>query len=113
MFLLIDASIPAKSIDLEYASWLGQNQVISFSNMYNGEKLKKMKPGSKLLFPKIDFTYFLLVAIVFPPLFVQGHFLKLEVFFLNTSLTTIVLSLFFPPKKLNGYSTKSIAVNLT
>ena len=28
VFLLIDASIPAKSIDLEYASWLGQNQVL-------------------------------------------------------------------------------------
>ncbi|KAD5508181.1 hypothetical protein E3N88_15884 [Mikania micrantha] len=26
VFLLIDASIPAKKIDLEYASWLGQNQ---------------------------------------------------------------------------------------
>ncbi|XVE71063.1 hypothetical protein DITRI_Ditri10aG0120000 [Diplodiscus trichospermus] len=29
VFLLIDASIPAKKIDLEYASWLGQNQVSS------------------------------------------------------------------------------------
>ncbi|KAL6980123.1 hypothetical protein U1Q18_021772 [Sarracenia purpurea var. burkii] len=28
VFLLIDASIPVKKIDLEYASWLGQNQVI-------------------------------------------------------------------------------------
>lgn len=28
VFLLIDASIPAKKMDLEYASWLGQNQVI-------------------------------------------------------------------------------------
>ncbi|CAI0462301.1 unnamed protein product, partial [Linum tenue] len=27
VFLLIDASIPAKKIDLEYASWLGQYQV--------------------------------------------------------------------------------------
>lgn len=27
VFLLVDASIPAKKIDLEYASWLGQNQV--------------------------------------------------------------------------------------
>lgn len=27
VFLLIDASIPAKKIDLEYASWLGQNKV--------------------------------------------------------------------------------------
>ncbi|CAN6540080.1 unnamed protein product [Malus baccata var. baccata] len=27
VFLLIDASIPAKKIDLEYASWLGQNQI--------------------------------------------------------------------------------------
>lgn len=30
VFLLIDASIPAKTIDLEYASWLGQNQVNFF-----------------------------------------------------------------------------------
>lgn len=29
VFLLIDASIPAKKIDLEYASWLGENQVMS------------------------------------------------------------------------------------
>lgn len=27
VFLLVDASIPVKQIDLEYASWLGQNQV--------------------------------------------------------------------------------------
>lgn len=27
VFLLIDATIPAKKIDLEYASWLGQNKV--------------------------------------------------------------------------------------
>jgi GTP-binding protein len=27
VFLLIDASIPAKKIDLDYASWLGQNKV--------------------------------------------------------------------------------------
>lgn len=27
VFLLIDASIPAKKIDLEYASWLGKNEV--------------------------------------------------------------------------------------
>lgn len=31
VFLLIDASIPAKAIDLEYASWLGQNQVFSLN----------------------------------------------------------------------------------
>lgn len=30
VFLLVDASIPAKPIDLEYASWLGTNQVILF-----------------------------------------------------------------------------------
>lgn len=30
VFLLVDASIPAKQIDLEYASWLGQHQVIDF-----------------------------------------------------------------------------------
>ena len=27
VFLLVDASLPAKQIDLDYASWLGQNQV--------------------------------------------------------------------------------------
>uniref|UniRef100_M8AWI4 GTP-binding protein n=1 Tax=Aegilops tauschii TaxID=37682 RepID=M8AWI4_AEGTA len=27
VFLLIDASIPAKNIDLDYASWLGQNKI--------------------------------------------------------------------------------------
>lgn len=33
VFLLIDASIPAKKIDLDYASWLGQNKVKhTFSN---------------------------------------------------------------------------------
>ena len=32
VFLLIDASIPAKKIDLEYASWLGQNQVLCIFN---------------------------------------------------------------------------------
>lgn len=31
VFLLIDASIPLKKIDLEYASWLGENQVICLS----------------------------------------------------------------------------------
>lgn len=35
VFLLIDASIPAKSIDLEYAKWLGQNQVVFFINLCN------------------------------------------------------------------------------
>lgn len=41
VFLLIDASIPAKKIDLDYASWLGENQVmyeilfISKGNMLN------------------------------------------------------------------------------
>ena len=39
VFLLIDASIPAKKIDLEYASWLGQNQVRS-SYIYNRMKRK-------------------------------------------------------------------------
>lgn len=35
VFLLIDASIPARKIDLEYASWLGVNQVISFPVIFN------------------------------------------------------------------------------
>lgn len=28
VFLLIDASIPARKIDLEYAAWLGENKVM-------------------------------------------------------------------------------------
>lgn len=28
VFLLVDASIPAKKIDLEYAAWLGENKVM-------------------------------------------------------------------------------------
>lgn len=34
VFLLIDASIPAKKIDLEYASWLGQNEVSSIQLIF-------------------------------------------------------------------------------
>lgn len=33
VFLLIDASIPTKPIDLEYARWLGQNQVFVFTSV--------------------------------------------------------------------------------
>lgn len=40
VFLLIDASIPAKPIDLEYASWLGQNQVNSHT--YMGQTTRAM-----------------------------------------------------------------------
>ncbi|CAI9093468.1 OLC1v1028970C2 [Oldenlandia corymbosa var. corymbosa] len=38
VFLLIDASIPAKPIDLQYASWLGKNQVIALFNTLLNKK---------------------------------------------------------------------------
>lgn len=45
VFLLIDASIPARKIDLEYASWLGVNQVISFPVIFywNQERRNDVK----------------------------------------------------------------------
>lgn len=47
VFLLIDASIPAKSIDLEYASWLGQNQIPMTLIFTKCDKRKKKKTGGK------------------------------------------------------------------
>ncbi|KAF3446454.1 hypothetical protein FNV43_RR11633 [Rhamnella rubrinervis] len=47
VFLLIDASIPAKSIDLEYASWLGQNQIPMTLVFTKCDKRKKKKNGGK------------------------------------------------------------------
>ncbi|KAJ6856535.1 GTP-binding protein [Populus alba x Populus x berolinensis] len=47
VFLLIDASIPAKKIDLEYASWLGQNQVPMTLIFTKCDKRKKKKNGGK------------------------------------------------------------------
>ncbi|KAL3738779.1 hypothetical protein ACJRO7_020193 [Eucalyptus globulus] len=47
VFLLIDASIPAKKIDLEYASWLGQNQVPMTLVFTKCDKRKKKKNGGK------------------------------------------------------------------
>ncbi|KAI4377635.1 hypothetical protein MLD38_015231 [Melastoma candidum] len=47
VFLLIDASIPAKKIDLEYASWLGQNQIPMTLIFTKCDKRKKMKNGGK------------------------------------------------------------------
>ncbi|KAD5508203.1 hypothetical protein E3N88_15906 [Mikania micrantha] len=47
VFLLIDASIPAKKIDLEYASWLGQNQVPMTIIFTKCDKRKKKKNGGK------------------------------------------------------------------
>ncbi|KAJ6758483.1 MSS1/TRME-RELATED GTP-BINDING PROTEIN [Salix koriyanagi] len=50
VFLLIDASIPAKKIDLEYASWLGQNQVpmtLIFHQMRQAEEEKMEGKGLK------------------------------------------------------------------
>ncbi|XP_050214407.1 GTP-binding protein At2g22870 [Mercurialis annua] len=47
VFLLIDASIPAKKIDLEYASWLGQNQIPMTIIFTKCDKRKKKKNGGK------------------------------------------------------------------
>ncbi|CAH9076815.1 unnamed protein product [Cuscuta europaea] len=47
VFLLIDASIPAKKIDLEYASWLGKNQIPMTLVFTKCDKRKKNKNGGK------------------------------------------------------------------
>ncbi|GAV85161.1 MMR_HSR1 domain-containing protein [Cephalotus follicularis] len=47
VFLLIDASIPAKKIDLEYASWLGENQIPMTLIYTKCDKRKKKKNGGK------------------------------------------------------------------
>lgn len=47
VFLLIDASIPAKTIDLEYASWLGQNKIPMTLIFTKCDKRKKKKNGGK------------------------------------------------------------------
>ncbi|KAL6501956.1 hypothetical protein OROGR_027089 [Orobanche gracilis] len=47
VFLLIDASIPAKKIDLEYASWLGQNQIPMTLVFTKCDKRKKKRNGGK------------------------------------------------------------------
>lgn len=47
IFLLIDASIPPKKIDLEYASWLGQNQIPMTLLFTKCDKRKKKKNGGK------------------------------------------------------------------
>ncbi|KAL1202231.1 GTP-binding protein [Cardamine amara subsp. amara] len=47
VFLLVDASIPVKQIDLEYASWLGQNQVPMTMIFTKCDKRKKKKNGGK------------------------------------------------------------------
>lgn len=47
VFLLIDASIPARKIDLEYASWLGQNQIPMTLIFTKCDKRKKKKNGGK------------------------------------------------------------------
>lgn len=47
VFLLIDASIPAKPIDLEYASWLGRNQIPMTLIFTKCDKRKKKKNGGK------------------------------------------------------------------
>ncbi|CAN7005350.1 hypothetical protein IGI04_009176 [Brassica rapa subsp. trilocularis] len=47
VFLLVDASLPAKQIDLDYASWLGQNQVPMTMVFTKCDKRKKKKNGGK------------------------------------------------------------------
>ncbi|CAL0319221.1 unnamed protein product [Lupinus luteus] len=47
VFLLIDASIPAKQIDLDYASWLGQNQIPMTIIFTKCDKRKKRKNGGR------------------------------------------------------------------
>ncbi|XP_059460524.1 GTP-binding protein At2g22870 [Corylus avellana] len=47
VFLLIDASIPARKIDLEYASWLGVNQIPMTLIFTKCDKRKKRKNGGK------------------------------------------------------------------
>ncbi|GAB4837275.1 hypothetical protein Ancab_002177 [Ancistrocladus abbreviatus] len=47
VFLLIDASIPVKRIDLEYAGWLGQNQIPMTLIFTKCDKRKKKRNGGK------------------------------------------------------------------
>ncbi|XP_059645412.1 GTP-binding protein At2g22870 [Cornus florida] len=47
VFLLVDASIPVKPIDLEYASWLGQNKIPMTLIFTKCDKRKKKKNGGK------------------------------------------------------------------
>ncbi|CAA6661013.1 unnamed protein product [Spirodela intermedia] len=47
VFLLIDASIPPKKTDLQYACWLGQNQVPMTILFTKCDKRKKAKNGGK------------------------------------------------------------------
>eukprot|EP00262_Sarcandra_glabra_P013032 TRINITY_DN3517_c0_g1_i1.p1 TRINITY_DN3517_c0_g1~~TRINITY_DN3517_c0_g1_i1.p1 ORF type:complete len:317 (-),score=47.23 TRINITY_DN3517_c0_g1_i1:190-1140(-) len=47
VFLLIDASIPAKKIDIEYASWLGQNQIPMTLVFTKCDKRKKERKGGR------------------------------------------------------------------
>lgn len=47
VFLLIDASIPARKIDLEYAAWLGENKIPMTLIFTKCDKRKKKKNGGK------------------------------------------------------------------
>lgn len=47
VFLLIDGSIPAKKIDLEYARWLGENKIPMTFIFTKCDKRKKKKNGGK------------------------------------------------------------------
>ncbi|KMZ75056.1 GTP-binding protein [Zostera marina] len=47
VFLLIDGSIPAKKIDLDYARWLGENKIPMTLIFTKCDKRKKKKNGGK------------------------------------------------------------------
>ncbi|CAN6456431.1 unnamed protein product [Victoria cruziana] len=47
VFLLVDASIPAKQVDLEYARWLGENKIPMTLIFTKCDKRKKRKNGGK------------------------------------------------------------------
>ncbi|XP_031473541.1 GTP-binding protein At2g22870 [Nymphaea colorata] len=47
VFLLIDATIPAKHVDLEYARWLGENKIPMTLIFTKCDKRKKRKNGGK------------------------------------------------------------------
>ncbi|KAK6927405.1 GTP binding domain [Dillenia turbinata] len=55
IFLLIDVSIPTKKIDLEYASWLGENQVhIFLVEVVTDEDFCVLRIPMTLIFTKCD-----------------------------------------------------------
>ncbi|EPS69928.1 hypothetical protein M569_04833, partial [Genlisea aurea] len=69
VFHLIDASIPAKMIDLEYARWLGQNQIPTTLVFTKCDKRKKKKSGGKRAEENVEDFQRLMIGDVFhtPP----------------------------------------------